>query len=410
MTSQALPETIEGLLQTGLIDPSFEAAWKTRGSPPGDMPADVPTLKSILASSLPSLQQKLATTRPPNITEIEHHLSLTTGFNSRVLICHTTPPPDSPPAPGPIILLFHGGIHLFGYPEFDLPLARTLASAHNMNATVILPSTRKAPETPFPFMLHDSFAILQLVAQDSLLPIRERKFLPPHCNPYDGFIVGGASSGANFADVTAHLARDQQLKPPLTGMFLACGGYMDPERGVPVPYRELYLAREQNKDAPGVNGSFIRDFVEAVRPERGSRLWAPFEWGLHGGSAPEAVAVEEDEHDGDHGDRVKAAIASGHMDMPPAYFQVCGMDVNRDDGLVYESVLRKECGVRTRVDLYLGMPHCWWDAYPELEASQKRMEDTIQGFRWLLGPSQTLQQIPAAARVLIPEEEHPTVS
>jgi acetyl esterase/lipase len=70
--------------------------------------------------------------------------------------------------------------------------------------------------------------------------------------------------------------------------------------------------------------------------------------------------------------------------MPPVYFQVCGMDLNRDDGLIYERVLR-EGGVATRLDLYSGLPHCWWDMYPELEASEKRMEDTIGGVGWLLG-------------------------
>jgi acetyl esterase/lipase len=71
--------------------------------------------------------------------------------------------------------------------------------------------------------------------------------------------------------------------------------------------------------------------------------------------------------------------------MPRVYFQVCGLDVNRDDSLIYERVLREECGIPTRVDLYAGFPHCWWDMYPDLEASKKRMEDMIKGVGWLLG-------------------------
>jgi hypothetical protein len=48
-------------------------------------------------------------------------------------------------------------------------------------------------------------------------------------------------------------------------------------------------------------------------------------------------------------------------------------------------VLREECAVRTKIDVYAGFPHCWWDMYPELEASKRRMEDMVGGVGWLLG-------------------------
>ncbi|KAH6853166.1 hypothetical protein B0I37DRAFT_358688 [Chaetomium sp. MPI-CAGE-AT-0009] len=48
---------------------------------------------------------------------------------------------------------------ILGHPEFDLPRARTLALAQN--ATVLRPSTRKAPEHPFPAILHNAWSILQ---------------------------------------------------------------------------------------------------------------------------------------------------------------------------------------------------------------------------------------------------------
>ncbi len=360
-----LPRTREEVLRTGLMDPEFEIAWKARGSPPGDMPTDVVTLKGIVAANLSDLQQKLANSRPPNIVETEHHVPLSTGFTSRLLVCHAMAPPGAPPKPSPVIILFHGGIHVLGFPEFDLTLARALATAYN--ATVICPSTRKAPESVFPAMLDDAWAILQAVAHGAQDQQRaDCKFLPPSADPGAGFVIGGTSSGANFADVVAHLARDANLTPPLTGLFLACGAFMDSVRSVPPPYRELYLSREQNKDSPIANAQFMRAFIEAINPDTASALWAPFDWPASSGS------------DGD------ADTVLSHVGMPPVYFQVCGMDVNRDDGLVYEAVLRERCGVKTKVDLYAGLPHCWWDAYPELEASKKRMADTIKGFGWLL--------------------------
>ncbi|KAL2134837.1 hypothetical protein VTI74DRAFT_10733 [Chaetomium olivicolor] len=348
-----LPTTIAELLETGVMNPEFEAAWKARGSPLGDMPTDVLTLKRMVEASLPGLQQQLATTRPENIIESEHTVLLSTGFASRLLVCHAAQPPV--PKPSPVVVLFHGGAHVLGLPEFDLKLARELALAHN--ATVVCPSTRHAPEHPFPAMIDDAWAVLQAVAHDDASS--SRSFLPAHADARAGFIVGGASSGANFADVVAHLARDAGLAPPLTGMFLVCGAFIDPAR-VPAECLGRYLSREQNRDAPVVNERFLRAFNGVIKPDVDSPLWAPF-----------------DQHHSE-------GIGAGHRGMPPAYFQICGMDMNRDDSLLYERVLREECGVPTRVDLYSGFPHCWWDMYPELDASKKRVEDTVAGFEWLL--------------------------
>lgn len=75
----------------------------------------------------------------------------------------------------------------------------------------------------------------------------------------------------------------------------------------------------------------------------------------------------------------------GHGDIPPTYFQVCGLDVLRDDSLIYEQVLREENLTPTRLDLYLGLPHHFWEFYPQLtQHVQRRTEDTVNGVQWLL--------------------------
>lgn len=370
------PETVEEILATGVISPAFEAAWKARGSPPGAMPADLPTLKHIVDGSLPDLQTKLAASRPAHIIETEHTINLANGTSSRFLVCYTAPEEtegDQPPKPSPIVTLFHGGIHVLGFPEFDLPLARQLALAHR--AVVVIPSTRKAPEHPFPAMIDDAWLVIKSIAQDATNTTSSspRNFLPAHAEPEAGFILGGASSGANFADVVTHFALTEPLPCRITGQFLVCGGFIDPE-DVPAPYRERYLSREQNRDAPVVNAEFLRAFRDAVQPDAKSRSWAPF--------------VQRSDRDGELEPELKwdepGVVASKHVGMPKTYFQVCGMDINRDDGLIYERVLREECQVPTKLDLYTGYPHCFWDSYPDLDLSKKRAEDTIEGFRWLL--------------------------
>lgn len=73
-----------------------------------------------------------------------------------------------------------------------------------------------------------------------------------------------------------------------------------------------------------------------------------------------------------------------HKDLPPAYFQVYRLDLLRDEGLIFERVLREEAEVKTKIDVYKGVWHYFWTNFPELEMSRTFAEDTVKGMRWLL--------------------------
>lgn len=172
-----------------------------------------------------------------------------------------------------------------------------------------------------------------------------------------GFIVGGGSAGGNIAAVLAHLARDEHLSPPLTGQYLcvpAITVFLPPNQ-LPVAYRAEYLSH------PSVTPSadpVLRDIdADAMFRTLGAQptmeLMAPFQFGSHEG-------------------------------LPPAYFQVCGLDPLRDEALIYERILREECGITTRLDLYNGFGHYFWTNFPLLEKSRVFVEDTVRGTRWLL--------------------------
>jgi acetyl esterase/lipase len=70
--------------------------------------------------------------------------------------------------------------------------------------------------------------------------------------------------------------------------------------------------------------------------------------------------------------------------LPPTYLQVLGMDPLRDEGLVYERVLREDFGIKTKLYVYPGVPHGFHSVFPQLEVSLKFNADTIDGVAWLL--------------------------
>jgi acetyl esterase/lipase len=309
-------------------------------------------LKTSSAAALPNLQESLASNRPENVTEKVHHIPMRDGYMSRVIILEpSTPNLTAKPGSGlPVLLMFHGGGHCVGHPEREVPLLRLLVARYNM--ICIAPCYRLAPENPFPASINDTWDTLQWVVSES----KSKSSSSPlhHADPNLGFVVGGSSAGANLAASLAHLARDNMLKPPLSGQFLSVVTVMHCEH-VPAKYQNAYLSWEQNKFAPILDRHLYNIFSNAFKPDPTSELWASF----------------------NH--------PNGHVGLPKAYFQVCGLDLFRDDGLIYERVLREEAGVETRMDLYKGMPHSWWSMFPEMEASKRRVEDSVRAVGWLLG-------------------------
>jgi acetyl esterase/lipase len=82
-------------------------------------------------------------------------------------------------------------------------------------------------------------------------------------NPKKGFLIGGISAGANFSSVLAHLARDDNISPPLTGTYLSIPPIASAAL-IPEKYKDVYLSREQNKDAPMLNSVSMAVFESKV--------------------------------------------------------------------------------------------------------------------------------------------------
>jgi acetyl esterase/lipase len=181
-------------------------------------------------------------------------------------------------------------------------------------------------------------------------------------DPSLGFVVGGTSSGGTLANVLTHLAQEEKLSPPLTGQYLAIPLLITPAV-VPEKYKKFYLSYEQNKNAPVLPQAALDMFTRAYQPDEHDPLYAPF----------------------NH--------PKGHADLPPAYFQVCGLDPLRDDALIYERVLREEYGIATRLDIYPGLPHGFWASFPMLKSADKFRKDIVEGMGWLLGRKPEMDKI-----------------
>lgn len=248
--------------------------------------------------------------------------------------------------------------------------------SRDLGAVCVNVEYRLFPEHPWPTWINDAWDALQYCASHAA---------ELGADPSKGFIVGGGSAGGNISAVLAHLARDEQLSPPLTGQYFCVPAIMSflPPSHVPAQYRAEYLSHPlvtASKDPIlnvhlGPPGPFLTSVTRLVLRLLPFGVLGRFlkMAGLPGDvSSPLFVPF----HYGKENRR--------HKDLPPAYFQVCGLDPLRDDGLIYERVLREEAGVKTKIDVYKGLGHYFWTNFPELEMSRTFVEDTVKGVKWLL--------------------------
>ncbi|KAL0258872.1 hypothetical protein SLS55_006376 [Diplodia seriata] len=259
-------------------------------------------LRSVLSSMPPSYME--------GVEKDQVEIPMRDGAKITVLLYK--PSAISGGSSAPLAVLYHGGGHVMGVPEMEESNAMILVRNHA--CIVVSVGYRLAPEHNFPVPIDDSWDAFKWVVAHAF---------QLGADPSKGFLVGGSSAGANIAAVVSHLARDEKVSPPLTGVFLAVPNTL-PEGAVPEKYKDRYRSRDESK--------------------------------------------------------------SYEMSDPTAMLDamICGMDPLRDEGLLYEYVLRTESRVETKMDFYPGMPHGFWAVYSQFEASKKANADIIAGWAWLL--------------------------
>ncbi|KAL5526997.1 hypothetical protein ACEPAF_8726 [Sanghuangporus sanghuang] len=243
----------------------------------------------------------------------------------------------------PVYVHIHGGGYCVGTLDLDEFVCRAASAKHRI--VVVNVDYRLAPQFPFPTGIEDSYEAVKWVeANAASLRVDLKK----------GFIVGGKSAGGNFTCVITQRARsDPVLQGKLTGQILQIPSTVTHSGGYPEKFKDKMISYEQNKDDPILNRAYLALFIGAYKPGPQSDV------------------------------RVSPLLAESFEGLPPAYVQIAGADVLRDEGLLYEQFMR-EAGVPTKLDVYTGVPHGFNTVYPELRISEKWDEDFHAGMEWLL--------------------------
>lgn len=248
----------------------------------------------------------------------------------------------------PLVVYLHGGGWTIGSPEDTTASCRNLVK--KLGVVCIAPSYRLGPEDPFPAGINDTWDSLQWIAAHAEEEIG--------VSLAKGFIVGGSSAGGNMAAVISHLARDERLNPAISGLFLLAPLILPTQSkdALSDKYKDIYISRTQPEcqTDPVLTPAMERMFHDAAQSDKRSPLHVPYIW------------------------------PTGHKNLPKTYFQVCGMDILRDENLIYEQMLREEAGIQTKLDVYPGMPHVFWGIFPQLAQSKKASIDLVEGIKWLL--------------------------
>jgi len=305
---------------------------------------------TAIRNGLRMLESRLLSSLDPrasDVTEFYQPINMRDGYVNTVKI---TKPATS--VAGPLFVLGHAGGFVGGSSEQLTSEARALARL--FGATTVSVAYRLAPEHTFPTPQLDVWDCCKWIsdhATESTL----------NADPAQGFILGGVSVGGSMAAALSRKFQDEPLSHALTGQWLCVASLMD-DNCVPSQFKDVFLAREQSRDAPLLNKSSL----EALQ-----------RWSQWDATSDLRYAINS-----------KSDISL----QPRTYLQVGAMDPYRDDTLVYDELLR-EAGVETKIDFYSGCPHLHWMVMPQLEISKKTKIDTLVGLGWLLGKSVSREHI-----------------
>jgi acetyl esterase/lipase len=158
--------------------------------PPMDLSdAALPVIRAGIA-------QMVAAQPLPDVPADCREIDIPSGHGARRIRCLWVQPRVRP-VHAPVILHFHGGGHVIGTPEMNLPTLMQWAAA--LNCVVLSVDYRLAPETPFPGPMDDAYAALRWLHETA----------PDLGIDTSRIAVSGESAGGAMAACLCLMARDR---------------------------------------------------------------------------------------------------------------------------------------------------------------------------------------------------------
>ncbi|KIV81733.1 hypothetical protein PV11_03896 [Exophiala sideris] len=298
------------------------------------------------------VKQTLGNTSPRSWTEEDRPVVVRDGSSITVRIYR----PKEASTGRPVMVVAHSGGWCLGGLETEEFICRLLCIRLNM--VVVNVAYRLSPEVSFPTHLFDVYDAIKWVAVNA------------HSiggDLHSGFLTCGVSAGGNLTSPCALLARDEGLRPNLTGHVYICTGlphaYTDQNGNVmhlfPEQLQSASGSWEMYKDGPVASRAMNVFYADLAKVDASSPLFSPF--------------TQKD-----------------FSDLGPVYFQVAGMDLWKDTSFLYCDLVKK-AGGKTKIDVYPGVPHLWYSIYPQLSINQKWAQDLINGVEWLLNQKEAAQ-------------------
>lgn len=328
--------SVEELEALSMIDPEIDAIVNSDQFPRTELDHSDP-VKAI--NQLRAVADAYVPAAPKDM--MVHHYYARDGHKNKLLVLK----PDQVHDKLPLIVDIHGGGGCMGSPEAMAPWCK--AVAEYQNAVVITPQYRLAPEYKFPYAINDCVDAVKHIAANAA------SF---GADPAFGFVIGGHSIGASMSAMISLHAEELELNAKITGLFMDSASFM-------VQAPEGFEDQYRSATDPKCMSSPIYD--TKTKALFGSLYSADL-------ISPWARALNH---------------PSPKLESQPrSYFAVCGMDMLRDDSLIYEQML-KNVGVPTRLNVYAGAPHVFAMYFHSTKQATRWREDSQGAYRWLLEKS-----------------------
>jgi acetyl esterase/lipase len=270
----------------------------------------------------------------PDSSDVEqtvHHLKASDGYLIEV---HSFSKNRAGLPPGPAILHFHAGGMILG--KAQIFAKRTALLASRSSVPIFSVNYRLAPEFTGATAVEDCYAALAWLHQNA-----EGFNIDP-----SRIAVFGESAGGGLAAGVTLLARDRDLQPPLAKQILV------------YPMLDDQNMMENESMKPFAFWT-TEDNIVAWTALLGEKAGKP---------------------EADISQYVVPARAQNLAGLPPAYIDVGGLDIFRNEDITYATRLLAE-NITTEFHLYPGLPHGFEMIAPYISTTQRAFENRVKAMQ-----------------------------